>query len=114
MKRVRRICLSLPETMEKRAWGEPTFRVRGKMFAMFANNHHDDGRIALWCNCALADQALLIATHPDRCFVPPYVGVKGWVGVRVDGRANWRLVTDIVCGAYELTAPKKRIRRRSA
>jgi predicted DNA-binding protein (MmcQ/YjbR family) len=110
--RVRRICLSPPETSEKRAWGAPTFRVRGKMFAMYVDNHHDDGRVALWCNATVPDQALLVATQPDRCFIPPYVGPRGWVGVRVDGRPNWRLISDVVEAAYRLTAPKPRKRNR--
>jgi predicted DNA-binding protein (MmcQ/YjbR family) len=105
--RVRRICLSLPETSERRAWGKPTFRVRGKMFAMYVDNHHDDGRVALWCNATVPDQALLVATQPDRCFVPPYVGPRGWVGVRVDGRPHWGLIRDVVEAAYGLTAPNR-------
>ena len=52
LSRVRKICLALPEATEKVAWGEPTWRVRDKLFAMFANNHHGDGRIALWCKAA--------------------------------------------------------------
>jgi hypothetical protein len=105
--RVRKICLALPDVTEKKAWGEATFRVRDRMFAMCDNNHHDEGRIAVWCKATILDQAMLVQAHPKHCFVPPYVGVKGWVGVRVDGRPNWTLVRDVLEAAWRLTAPPK-------
>jgi hypothetical protein len=91
--RVRRICLALPEAHEKIAWGEPTFRVRDKLFAMFANNHHGDGRIALWCKAAPGAQEDLVAADPKHFFVPPYVGKAGWLGIRLDrgtATSRWR------------------------
>jgi len=71
LKRVREICLSLPETTEKEAWSAPTFRVKKKMFAMFLNQHHGDGRVALWLDAPPGDQELLVAADPVRFFVTP-------------------------------------------
>ena len=106
--RLREICLALPEATEKVAWGEPTFRVAGKMFVMFSNNHHNDGRIAAWCNATFAAQDLLVRSDPERFFVPPYQGTRGWIGVRLeDGRADWAQVAEVVGEAYRMVAPKR-------
>src|SRR5215210_1426780 len=92
LEKVRSLCLALPETEEKLAWGAPTFRVRGRLFVMFADNHHGDGRIAIWCNAPEGAQKDLVAADPKHFFVPPYVGVGGWIGVRVDQRLKWSAV----------------------
>lgn len=107
--RVRKICLALPQATEKLAWGEPTFRTgaAGKMFVMFANNHHSDGRVAIWCKAGPGTQDLLVRADPKRFFVPPYMGPSGWVGVRLeDGIADWSEIAEIVEEAYRITAPK--------
>ena len=84
--RLRKLCLALPEAHEVEAWGEPTFRVRNKLFAMYAaaENHHGAGRPAVWCKAAPGNQALMVRAEPRRYFVPPYVGPRGWVGVWLD------------------------------
>lgn len=107
--RLRAICLRFPEAHEVEAWGEPTFRVRNKMFAMYAHadNHHGRGRASVWCNSTLIDQDLLVRAHPRRYFVPPYVGPKGWVGVYLDGRPDWDVVRELLRAAYRKVAPKK-------
>ncbi len=107
--RLRRICLSLPEAHEVEAWGEPTFRVRNKLFAMFASagNHHGSGRPAIWCKAAPGNQELMIHVAPDRFFKPPYVGPSGWVGIWLDGKLDWAEVADILRDSYLLVAPKK-------
>ena len=107
--RLRRICLALPEAHEVEAWGEPTFRIRNKLFAMYAaaDNHHGAGRPAVWCNSRQTNQDLLIHDDPARFFSPPYVGCKGWVGVWLDDKPDWDLLADILRDAYRLTAPKK-------
>ncbi len=106
--RLRKICLALPEATEKLAWSEPTFRVGGKMFVMFANNHHNDGRIAAWCNATFATQDLLLRSDHERYFIPPYQGSRGWIGVRLeDGRADWTEVAAIIEDAYRMVAPKR-------
>lgn len=106
LKRVRAICLSLPETTEKEAWSTPTFRVKKKMFAMFMNDHHGDGRVALWLDAPPGDQELLVAADPVRFFVPPYQGPFGWIGVRVDLDVDWEEVRELVVEAYRTSAPK--------
>lgn len=105
--RLRAICLALPEATEKKAWGSPTFRVRGKLFAMYVNDHHGDGIEAVWCNAASGVQAMAVAADPRRYFVPPYVGPRGWIGLRLDGRPSWRAVTDAVRDGYRAVAPKR-------
>ncbi len=110
LKRVRDICLALPEASEKEAWGRPTFRIRGKkMFAMYMDNHHDDGRLALWVNAPPGEQDLLIEADPDGFFVPPYMGPSGWVGLRLDREVDWDEVADLVLESYRMAAPKKLI-----
>lgn len=107
--RLRKICLALPEAHEVVAWGEPTFRVKNKLFAMYAsaNTHHGDGRHAVWCKAGFGNQALMVAASPRRFFVPPYVGPSGWVGVWLDGKVDWGEVAELMRDAYRLTAPKK-------
>ena len=84
LERVRRICLALPETFEKLSHGEPTFFVRKRVFTMFANDHHNDGRIAVWIPVEPGMQEALIESSPGTYFRPPYVGVNGWVGILLD------------------------------
>jgi hypothetical protein len=104
--RVRRICLALPETQEKEAWGAPTFRVCGKIFVTFVDNHHNDGRVALWCNAPPGAQQGLVASDPEHLFVPPYVGCRGWLGVRLDKGLDWSIITELIKEAYRATAPE--------
>ncbi len=83
LERVRAICLALPEAHE-RTEHRPAFAVRTKSFAMYMDNHHEDGRLAVWCKAPPDAQRELVAADPARYFVPPYVGPSGWVGVRLD------------------------------
>ncbi|MEO8194880.1 MAG: MmcQ/YjbR family DNA-binding protein [Gemmatimonadales bacterium] len=107
--RVRRICLALPEAHEVEAWGEPTFRVRNKLFAMYAasGNHHGGGRPTLWIKSTHVNQDLLMMADAERYFSPPYVGPSGWVGMYLDRKPDWKALADIVRDAWCLTAPKK-------
>ena len=107
--RLRKLCLALPEAHEVEAWGEPTFRVRNKMFATFAapNNHHGGGRPAVWCKAAPGNQDLMVRAAPERFFVPPYVGKSGWIGVWLDGDADWAELAELLRDSYRLVAPKK-------
>ena len=100
---LRAICLKLPEATEREAWGDPTWRVRGKIFAM---EKRGDGRVSVWCKAPPGSQAVLIGADPDLFFKPPYVGSKGWIGVRLDRRPDWMEVEKIVTRSYALTAPK--------
>ena len=107
--RLRRLCLALPQAHEVEAWGEPTFRVRNKMFATYASpgTHHGAGRPAVWLKSTPTNQSLMIGAAPDRFFSPPYVGPSGWVGVRLDGRVDWDELRELLRDAYLLAAPKR-------
>jgi hypothetical protein len=105
--RLRTICLALPETTEKRAWGEPTWRVGGRLFAQLDDHHHGAEHLAVWLPAQIGVQELLVREDPARYFRPPYVGHRGWVGVRIDGRPHWRRVRELVRDAYRLVAPRR-------
>ena len=107
--RVRQLCLALPEAEEKLAWGEPTFRVRNKLFAMYANaeTHHGKGIDGVWIKSTRVNQDLLVRHDPGRYFVPPYVGPSGWVGVRLADNPDWEAVGELLRDGYRLIAPKK-------
>jgi predicted DNA-binding protein (MmcQ/YjbR family) len=107
--RLRKLCLALPESHEVEAWGEPTFRVRNKLFAMYASadTHHGGGRPAVWLKAGPGNQGLMVRADPKRFFVPPYVGPSGWVGVWLDGSVNWVELADLLRDSYRLVAPKR-------
>lgn len=111
--RLRKFCMALPEAHEVEAWGEPTFRVKNKIFAMHASagNHHGAGRESVWCKAKPVTQDLLLRAEPKRYFAPPYVGPKGWVGVWLDGRVDWNSLEGLLEDAYRLTATKKLVAR---
>jgi predicted DNA-binding protein (MmcQ/YjbR family) len=104
VERLRAICLALPEATEKIAWGEPTWRVRGKLFAQLDDHHHGADHLAVWLPARLGEQEAMIFTDPARFFRPPYVGPRGWVGVRIDRRPNWTQVASLVEQAYRQVA----------
>jgi len=104
--RVRRICKSLPETTEKLSHGEPTFFVRKKVYVMFANNHHDDGHVAVWLPTPPGFQETLIESAPEKFFKPPYVGTRGWVGIELNEIKDDELYAHIE-QAWTMIAPKK-------
>ena len=99
--RLRGLCLPLPEAVEKTTWGIPTFRVRDKIFAMA----HDPGSV--WCKAPRGVQAILMEAAPERFFVPPYVGHKGWIGVHLDPHTDWAELNALIRRSYRMTAPKK-------
>jgi hypothetical protein len=106
--RLRAICLALPETTERLSHGAPTFFVRGKKtVATFTDDHHGDGRVAIWCPAPPGVQADLVEQEPKRFFVPAYVGHLGWLGVRLDVDVDWDEVAGIVGDAFRLVAPKR-------
>src|ERR671939_1488112 len=107
--RLRKLCLALPEAHEVEAWGEPTFRVRNKLFAMYASadSHHGGGRPAVWCKAGPGNQELMVRAAPERFFAPPYVGPSGWVGVYLDGAVDWEETAELLRDSYLLTAPKR-------
>lgn len=107
LNRLRKICLAFPEAVEKPFGAHLTFRVRDKNFAMYMDNHHGDGRLALWCKAPKGAQEILTEADPERFFVPPYVGPKGWIGVRLDRAIDWKALTNLVIESYQMIAPKR-------
>ena len=106
--RIRAICLVLPETSERLSHGAPTFFVRGKRaFVMVLTDHHGDGRFALWCAAPEGMQKMLVEADPERFFVPPYVGHRGWLGVRLDRGLHWDELMGIAEDAYAEVAPAR-------
>jgi predicted DNA-binding protein (MmcQ/YjbR family) len=84
--------------------GNPTWRVREKIFAM---QHGFEGRPSMWCKAPQGVQGMLVQSNPARFFVPPYVGQHGWIGVRLDGPLDWDELADLVTDSYRMTAPKR-------
>jgi hypothetical protein len=104
---LRALCMALPEVTERLSHAEPTWFVRGKKtFVMFADHHHDD-RLAFWCAAPEGAQQVLIGAEPGRYFRPPYVGVRGWLGVYLDVPQDWDELGVLVRDAYLTVAPRK-------
>lgn len=99
--------MALPGTTEQIAWGEPTWRVRGKIFAQLDDHHHGSGHVSVWLPAPDGAQAALIDAEPERIFRPPYVGHKGWIAVILDGDPDWSMVEALVAQAHEVIASKR-------
>ncbi|HXT64564.1 MAG TPA: MmcQ/YjbR family DNA-binding protein [Pyrinomonadaceae bacterium] len=106
IERVRRICLALPGTWEKISHGEPTWFAGKKVFAMFSNNHHGDGHVAVTVPAAIGIQEMLIKKSPKTFYRPPYVGARGWVGIEVSRVSDKELAQHLE-EAWKLIAPRK-------
>ena len=105
---IRKICLGLPETSERLSHGAPTFFVRDKRtLATVWDDHHGDGRFALICAAPAGMQAALMEADPERFYVPPYVGHRGWIGVRLDRAFDRDEVAGIIEDAYAEVVPPK-------
>jgi len=112
IKKLRAVCLALGQVVEKEAWGECTFRVvNGPMFAMTDNNHHQSGHVAVWVKAPAMAQEILISSDSKRFFKPPYMGHKGWVGVRLDSKPDWEQLTAILKDGYEMSLPVRKAAR---
>ncbi len=111
LSRIREVCYRFSGAEEKLSHGAPSFHVRGKMFVTFVDDHHADGRLAIWCHCSFERQRALVAAHPDRYFVPPYVGVRGWIGARLDqSTTDWLEIAILVEEGWLAVAPPKLVR----
>jgi predicted DNA-binding protein (MmcQ/YjbR family) len=106
LERLRAICLALPEATEKIAWGDPTWRVNDKIFAMQKGNY-EGGRPSVWLKAPDGAQHALVSDDPTTFFAPPYVGPKGWIGIYLDGRIDWKELARFVSQSHRLVAPKK-------
>lgn len=107
LEKLRAICLALPEAVEGGGVGDPSFRVRDKIFAM---QHKAEGRASLWCKAPPGLQTALVESDPEHFFVPPYVGHHGWVGLWLDIEPDWEHIAELVLESYRMTAPKRLIR----
>jgi hypothetical protein len=107
LKEVRAICMALPEVSERLSHGSPTWFAGKKTMVMYLDDHHGDGRLALWVASPPGVQQEVVDQEPDRFFVPPYVGHRGWLGVRLDRSPDWDEVAGIVEDAYRTVAIKR-------
>ena len=97
---LRRLCTAFPQVEERLSHGEPAWFFRGKkLFVMYADHHHDD-RVAFWCAAPAGVQALMVEASPEKFFIPPYVGGRGWLGVYLDREVDWEEIEGIVEAAY--------------
>ena len=111
LERLREVCLALPETSERLSHGAPSFFVREKTcFLMVLDNHHGDGIFGIWCAAPRGNQELLVAVNAERFFRPPYVGHRGWLGVRFNDGVDWDELEGIVEDAFATVAPAKLLR----
>ena len=107
LERVRRLCMGFEGATERLSHGEPTWFVKGRVFAMFANNHHGDGHVAVWVPAPPGVQEELVESSPRAYFRPPYCGVMGWVGVEVSRVSDRRLAAHLEL-AHELVSQRRR------
>ena len=107
--RLREICTALPEVVERPSHGAPTWFVQGKKtFVQFwEDGHHQDAFPHLWCAAPHGVQEEMVATDGDRFFRPPYVGGRGWLGMRLDGDVDWAEVAVVCEEAYRTIAPAR-------
>jgi hypothetical protein len=110
LERVRAYCLALPEVTERLSHGAPTFFVRDKKTFVIVEDNPDE-RLSIWCHAPRGVQDALLGQHSERYFVPPYVGTRGWIGVRLDRGVDWDEVEDLIEDAYRMVAPKSLIAR---
>ena len=108
LEEVRALCTALPGTTEARKAGDrPVFQVGGRTYCYFMDDHHGDGRLALWVKSTHEAQAEAVAAEPHRFFVPPYAGPQGWLGLRLDVEPDWDEVGEVLAEAWRLQAPKR-------
>lgn len=108
LQRLRDLCLALPEVTERLSHGMPSWFVRGKKTFVNLSTGHHDARPSLWCAAPPEAQLAYVSNYPERYFVPPYVGHRGWLGIYLDvDRLDWDVVADHVLDAYKLIAPRR-------
>jgi hypothetical protein len=106
--RIRSSCLALPEATERVSHGMPTFFVRDqRAFAVYSDHHHNDGRLAIVCAAPPGVQDACVRKDPRRYYVPPYVGTRGWIGLRLDVDPDWKEVAHALERAFRTVAPRR-------
>lgn len=109
--RMRKIIAKWPETEERLSHGSPTFWGGKKTFCSIADDHHGDGRVAIWCKSTFEVRDDLVDANPDVFFVPQYVGPSGWLGIRVDRDLDWATIEELLEQGYRLVAPKRALKK---
>ena len=105
--RLTSLCLALPEAVRAVHGDHADFRVRKKVFAYFLDNHHGDGVVSVCVKSSLGENVDRARTHPGLYYLPAYIGVRGWFGMRLNsGTIDWAEVRNIVELSYCLAAPK--------
>ena len=109
LSRIRTLCLALPEVTERLSHGTPTFFVRDRNAFVYAwmEGHHDLTFPDPWCAAGPAEQEVLVGAEPEHFFRPPYVGHRGWIGVRLDGAISWDEVAEVCEDAFRAVAPRR-------
>jgi predicted DNA-binding protein (MmcQ/YjbR family) len=106
------LCLAFPETERKIKGDHADFRVRGKVFAYFLDNHHGDGVVSVCFKAVKGENTLRVQEDPVRRYLPAYIGSRGWFGLRLDvGQVNWAEVEHLLQVSYRLAAPKTLVRK---
>lgn len=110
---LRRICLALPEVTERLSHGSPTFFVRDKktLCTLHLVEFHGESGTSIWAAAPVGVQAQLVDDEPERFFRPPYVGHRGWIGVRLDRDVDWDEIDAIIRDAYRVVAPRTLVRQ---
>jgi hypothetical protein len=105
--------MALPEVTERLSHGTPTWFIRDKtsFVTVWPDGHHDNDFPHLWCAAPPGEQAELIAADAERFFRPPYVGHRGWLGVRLDRKIDWTEIAELCVEAYRTVAPKRLLQR---
>lgn len=110
--RITTICAALPDALHEHRGDHTIYRVRGKVFAYFLDDHHGDGIVSVCAKTALGEHLDRVRLDPERFYLPAYIGPRGWFGLRLDrGRVRWREVAEVIEHSYRLTAPKSLTRR---
>lgn len=106
--RVRTIAQTLPDVAERLSHSAPSFFIGGKKtFVMFVDSHHNDDIVGIWCAAPVGEQQARIEEDPERFYRPPYVGHRGWLGVRLDRPVTDEELTEIIVEAWRCIAPKR-------
>jgi len=104
--RVAAICLALPGAQGTDHGDHAIYRVRGKVFAYFLDNHHGDGIVSVCVKSELGENADRVRHEPERFYLPAHIGARGWFGLRLDrGRVKWPEVSEVVERSFRLSAP---------
>ena len=107
LEKLRKFISQWPETAERVSHGSPTFWGGKKTFASFHDNHHGDGRLAIWIKSDADTQEGLVEANDEVFFIPPYVGPSGWLGVRLDADVEWDIVAGLLEDGYRKVAPRR-------